>query len=192
LKNLIDNKYIYDHYTGLSLAFLISKTTTPHSNKLIFHIRDEKGIPYSKEYVKQLKKACDTHLGLDDKYLFNLIETENNRQKKQQAKDDATLNQELKDVMHPYIPGYIYLLRSKLGYKIGKSKTKKRPEKLSTILLPIKISIVFCSRVFDYNVVEKWLLEQYSSCIIKGEWFKLTCRNVADIIKYVEEYRIPA
>ena len=81
--------------------------------------------------------------------------------------------------------GYIYLLKSKNFYKIGKTKYLKDRMKAYKTENPFEIEIIIQKEVEDYVKIEKELLKKFEDKQIKGEWFKLNKDDVEEIKKYL-------
>lgn len=86
--------------------------------------------------------------------------------------------------------GYIYILKSQYGYKIGKTISVPNRVYIFTIKLPFEVSVVYTARVYQYNNVEKALHEMYKDKNIRGEWFNLTDGDVDEIKKVCEEKKV--
>ena len=87
-----------------------------------------------------------------------------------------------------YDIGFIYVLESALGHKIGRSRTLKRPEKLCEVLLPIKTKMIYSQLVPNYVQVERSLHSMFEDVKIKGEWFRLTKKDLIDLECEVDIY----
>lgn len=83
--------------------------------------------------------------------------------------------------------GYIYVLKSQYGYKIGKTISVPNRIYTFTIKLPFDINIVYSEKVDQYHKVETALHRMYKDKNIKGEWFSLAESDIVDIKKVCEE-----
>lgn len=82
-------------------------------------------------------------------------------------------------------PGYVYLLQSERGYKIGKSKSPgKRVETLG-VVLPFPIDTVALIKTPNMGQLELELHNHFADKRINGEWFALTPEDV-EYIKALE------
>ena len=83
--------------------------------------------------------------------------------------------------------GYVYLLRSSHGYKIGKSSSpKSRIASLRTASpFPLHVEAVIYAQYMD--ALEKALHERFYDKKIRGEWYALTEADVAFIIGLTSE-----
>lgn len=76
------------------------------------------------------------------------------------------------------IAGYIYVIRSKLGFKIGKTIRLKARTRLFEVKLPFPISLEYYAWFDDYTHAERSLHITYQAKRLEGEWFDL---NAADL-----------
>jgi len=75
--------------------------------------------------------------------------------------------------------GYIYLIRSKNLYKIGRALQLKERIKIYKTENPFGVKVVFQKEVDDYVGKEVKLLEKFQEKRAKGkEWFKLNQEDV--------------
>lgn len=77
--------------------------------------------------------------------------------------------------------GYVYLVRSKYGIKIGKSVNVKSRTKLFEVKLPFPITVEHYAWFDDYSMAERELHKKYHSQRLEGEWFDLSEADVAHI-----------
>jgi hypothetical protein len=77
--------------------------------------------------------------------------------------------------------GYIYLIESKYGWKIGKSKSPKKRYSLFAVKLPFKIHLRLVLKVVDYHELEKKLHCKYRELRLNGEWFALNESHVHEM-----------
>jgi hypothetical protein len=83
--------------------------------------------------------------------------------------------------------GYVYLMRSENGYyKIGISKDVAKRLQSINYSIPIEIELIHSFRISDYQVVERFLHDKYSSKIFRYEWFKLDEQDI-EWIKSVKD-----
>ncbi len=83
-------------------------------------------------------------------------------------------------------PNKIYIFKANKYYKIGKcNNVKRRVKQLQTGCM-FDIEILDYFEVTDATKTEKELHEKYKHKQIKGEWFKLTKKDVMDIRKIID------
>lgn len=70
-------------------------------------------------------------------------------------------------------PGFVYLLRSPYGYKIGKTVNVKSRTRLFEVKLPFKFTLEHYAHFDDYSAAERRLHRQFASKRLEGEWFDL-------------------
>jgi hypothetical protein len=70
-------------------------------------------------------------------------------------------------------PGYIYVIKSKHGYKIGKSRNLKDRTRLFEVKLPFPIELEMSGWAHDYSNMERRLHNLFASKRLEGEWFNL-------------------
>jgi hypothetical protein len=71
------------------------------------------------------------------------------------------------------IPGYIYVIKSKYGYKIGKTVNLKDRTRLFEVKLPFPIEVVHSAYFDDYTAAEGYFHRMFASKRLEGEWFEL-------------------
>lgn len=79
------------------------------------------------------------------------------------------------------IPGYVYLIRSPYGFKIGKTVNIKSRTRLFEVKLPFPISVEHFSWFDDYSRAERELHGIFHGKRLEGEWFDLTPNDIAHI-----------
>ncbi|MHA6879197.1 GIY-YIG nuclease family protein [Ralstonia pseudosolanacearum] len=77
--------------------------------------------------------------------------------------------------------GYVYLVKSKYGIKIGKSVNVKSRTRLFEVKLPFPISVEHYAWFDDYSHAERELHAAYHAKRLEGEWFDLSAEDVAHI-----------
>jgi len=78
--------------------------------------------------------------------------------------------------------GYVYLVRSKYGVKIGKSVNVRNRTRLFEVKLPFPITVEHYAWFDDYSFAERELHQKYHAKRLEGEWFALS-ENDVDHIK---------
>jgi hypothetical protein len=77
--------------------------------------------------------------------------------------------------------GYVYLVRSPYGVKIGKSVNVKSRLRLFEVKLPFPITVEHYAWFDDYSFAERDLHRQYHAKRLEGEWFDLSDADIAKI-----------
>lgn len=80
--------------------------------------------------------------------------------------------------------GYVYLIRSPYGYKIGKTKNMKERSQLFTVKLPFSIEIVHYAWHADYSMAERLLHQRFRDKRLNGEWFALSPKEINEIMVF--------
>jgi hypothetical protein len=79
--------------------------------------------------------------------------------------------------------GYIYLIRSQYGIKIGKSVDVRSRTRLFEVKLPFPITVEHYAWFDDYSYAERDLHRTYHAKRLEGEWFSLSDADIAVIKK---------
>lgn len=77
--------------------------------------------------------------------------------------------------------GYVYLIWSKYGYKIGKAINVRNRTRLFEVKLPFPITVMHYARFDDYSQAEHALHRHFHEKRLEGEWFELDDDDVAFI-----------
>lgn len=77
--------------------------------------------------------------------------------------------------------GFVYVIRSSYGYKIGKTKRMKQRSQLFSVKLPFEIEVVHYAWFEDYSRAELALHQRFKTKRLNGEWFQLTHGDVEEI-----------
>jgi hypothetical protein len=77
--------------------------------------------------------------------------------------------------------GYVYLVKSEYGIKIGKAVNVKSRTKLFEVKLPFPITVEHYAWFDDYSLAERDLHKKYHAQRLEGEWFNLSSADVAHI-----------
>ncbi len=80
--------------------------------------------------------------------------------------------------------GYIYVIKSDYGYKIGKTKSLKNRSQLFSVKLPFEFEIAFTFFTQDYSFLENFLHQMFKHKRINGEWFDLDAGDLSYIKKH--------
>ncbi len=70
-------------------------------------------------------------------------------------------------------PGFVYLLRSEYGFKIGKTVSMKSRTRLFEVKLPFRFSVEHFAHFDNYTEAERALHDHFRSQRLEGEWFDL-------------------
>ncbi len=71
------------------------------------------------------------------------------------------------------VPGYVYLIKSEYGYKIGKTVNIKVRTRLFEVKLPFPIEVLHYAWFENYSKVECDLHARFATKRLEGEWFEL-------------------
>ena len=82
--------------------------------------------------------------------------------------------------------GYVYLIWSQYGYKIGKAVNVQTRTKLFNVKLPFPIRVEHYAKFDDYSQAERSLHVHFDAKRLEGEWFDLNEEDVA-LIKTLGE-----
>lgn len=77
--------------------------------------------------------------------------------------------------------GYVYLIKSPYGYKIGKTKNMKQRTQLFGVKLPFPIEIVAYGWFDDYSRAEAEFHSRFRNQRLDGEWFNLRAQDIATL-----------
>ena len=86
--------------------------------------------------------------------------------------------------------GYIYILKSEYGYKIGKSIKVKDRIALFNVKLPFEFDIEGYYKVVNMSATETYLHKKYGYKRLEGEWFDLSEDDVYTLKKELFEQMI--
>jgi hypothetical protein len=78
--------------------------------------------------------------------------------------------------------GYVYLVWSEHGYKIGKSVNVRQRTRLFSVKLPFPIRVEHFAKFSDYSQAEKTLHDYFHGQRLDGEWFQLSEADI-ELIK---------
>lgn len=77
--------------------------------------------------------------------------------------------------------GFVYLIKSPYGHKIGKTKNMKQRSQLFSVKLPFPIEILRYGWFDDYSLAEAQFHREYAHKRLEGEWFNLNEAEIAAI-----------
>jgi Meiotically up-regulated gene 113 len=78
-------------------------------------------------------------------------------------------------------PGYVYLLRSEYGFKIGKTVSMKSRTRLFEVKLPFRFSVEHFAHFENYSQAERDLHQHFRGQRLEGEWFDLRPPDITHI-----------
>jgi hypothetical protein len=78
-------------------------------------------------------------------------------------------------------PGYVYVLKSPHGYKIGKTVNLKDRIRLFSVKLPFETSLEHYAWFPDYTAAERAFHQRFHDRRLEGEWFDLRPQDLAEI-----------
>lgn len=78
-------------------------------------------------------------------------------------------------------PGFVYLLRSEYGFKIGKTVSMKSRTRLFEVKLPFRFSVEHFAYFDNYTEAERSLHDHFRSQRLEGEWFDLKQADIEHI-----------
>jgi hypothetical protein len=78
-------------------------------------------------------------------------------------------------------PGYVYLIKSPYGFKIGKTVNMKSRTRLFEVKLPFRIKVEHFAWFEDYSEAERSQHDKFRSKRLEGEWFDLDDVDIAYI-----------
>jgi DNA-binding MarR family transcriptional regulator len=77
--------------------------------------------------------------------------------------------------------GYVYIIKSEYGYKLGKSKKIEDRLSLFNVKLPFKIDVVGYYMVKNMSKMETYLHKKYNHLRLEGEWFNLSKEDLLEV-----------
>jgi Meiotically up-regulated gene 113 len=86
-----------------------------------------------------------------------------------------------KERSYQQVPGYVYLMKSEYGYKIGKTVNIKSRTQLFSVKLPFPIELLHYAWFEDYSKAENDFHSQFSEKRLEGEWFALDSSDIKAI-----------
>jgi hypothetical protein len=78
-------------------------------------------------------------------------------------------------------PGYVYVVRSPYGFKIGKARRWRERTQLFHVKLPFPISVEMTGWFSNYSVAERNFHRRFHAKRLEGEWFDLSDVDLAQI-----------
>lgn len=87
--------------------------------------------------------------------------------------------------------GFVYVIKSAYGYKIGKTVNLKDRTRLFSVKLPFPISIEHYAWFDDYSAAEMNFHRQFHEKRLEGEWFNLSPEDLAAIRSLGQQVAVP-
>lgn len=151
-----------------------------------YEVRKTKHKGYFEKWKPKYCKKCKQKIPRGDgKRICNKcrekerIEYEKRKKKREKRRKQRV--KELKKKTEP-IKGFIYLLKSKNLYKIGRAKNPKSRIRTYRTENPFGIKVILQKKVDDYIKVENMLLKKFKEKLVNGkEWFKLNNKDIKEI-----------
>lgn len=78
-------------------------------------------------------------------------------------------------------PGYVYVIHSQYGYKIGKTVNLKTRTKIFEVKLPFPVRLEHYAWFEDYSAAERNFHEMFREKRLEGEWFDLNAADLARV-----------
>lgn len=89
-------------------------------------------------------------------------------------------------------PGYVYVIHSQYGYKIGKTVNLKTRTKLFEVKLPFPVKLEHYAWFDNYSVAERDFHEMFREQRLEGEWFDLKPADLARIRTFGKQVTVEA
>lgn len=86
------------------------------------------------------------------------------------------------------ISGYLYIIHSDYGYKIGVTKNYYNRKKLFNVKLPFETKTVALYYGDKYEEIEVMLHKIYNDKNLNGEWFNLNCEDIESIDAFMTKH----
>jgi hypothetical protein len=138
-------------------------TEFPSHNTFFNHFRNKAGM------LSKLRELIAEHPEFDDITPFLPPEMDAHEGQGQSAKQAITIQRE----------GFVYLLKSGIHYKIGRSDEIERRVKEIRVALPEVATLVHSIRTDDPPGIEAYWHRRFADRRANGEWFKLSSSDVA-------------
>ena len=158
----------------LSIFFIFNKDK---NLELFFN-----GQEVSLDEIKKAKKCLDKFLKEITKEEINKY---NYKIKERIVTEMKELNSNNKIPRNKIIKGYIYIIKSKNLYKIGRAINIRNRVKTYRTENPFGIKVILQQKVNDYIGIETKLLKKFKSKQVKGEWFKLNKQDIEQIKQFL-------
>jgi len=107
--------------------------------------------------------------------------------------EEENYNAQLETRYSPKLPkepirGYIYILKSRKFYKIGRTKNPESRLKTYQTENPHGIKVIEMTEVYDYEKAEATLLSRFEPKKQTGEWFNFNLNDVKEAKKLIAEF----
>ena len=84
---------------------------------------------------------------------------------------------------------YIYVIKSSIYYKIGKTTNIKQRMRALQYANPIKIELKIIQEISHCITRERDIHDRFDSKRIRGEWFRLTKKDIKDLQRLVSIFK---
>lgn len=110
---------------------------------------------------------------------------------RQEIKELFAVQPLIEEINLSYNPNlnFIYIIKSDLGYKIGKTKKIENRYKIFNVKMPFNwiFTKIFAVPQRDVSKIEKFLHERFQKEKINGEWFQLNEQNIHLIEQFIQQ-----
>ena len=134
---------------------------------------------------KEIDSIIDRLQRLKNEMTDKEINEQNKKEWEEQMHNMEEANKLSHNDLKTKIKGYIYLLKSRNLYKIGRAKDIRNRIKTYKTENPFGIEVIFQKKVNDYVGVETKLLKKFKDKQIRGEWFELDKKDIQKIESFI-------
>ncbi|MFA5806614.1 MAG: GIY-YIG nuclease family protein [Melioribacteraceae bacterium] len=153
---------------------------------------DKSDLPYLINTIERAQKLRGSdipiQLGIDIERIIDDCKEQMNTIKKEEEREQKKILEENRKKIKEQEIGYIYLIKSDHGCKIGKSKMLSNRINTIGIQVPFAHECIYSSKIKNYHKIEKFFHKHFSSKHLKGEWFNLNEDDIAFIKSYTKEH----
>ena len=153
---------------------------------------DKSNLPYLTQTLARAEKLRGSdipiQLGIDIEKIIDDCKEQMNTIKKEEEREQKKILEENRKKLKEQEIGYIYLIKSDHGYKIGKSKVLSKRMNTFGIQLPFEHECIYSAKVIAYHKIEKYFHKHFASKHLKGEWFNLNENDIGFIKSFTKEH----
>lgn len=84
---------------------------------------------------------------------------------------------------------YIYVIKSGVYYKIGKTTNIKQRMKALQYANPIEIELTLLQKLYHCSAREEDLQDRFNNRKVRGEWFQLTKKDIKEIQRILSFFK---